>query len=716
MVLLDSFITRGVTTEVIKTELYDRRVMAQLWADEGLGDDEKKLVQKLYNKGRTGKVTTNYNMYKGYGEKTIGRYMAKGGSLQTLPGHIRASLAAKYYWDLDVANCHPVILLQLGLERGWDVKLLKDYVENRDARLTEIGETLNMDDRDNQKMVFISMLYGSTSYFKKSDYLTSFTNEMTALKNNIVELVPELLEAVKKCKTLTQQVPGNRDWKESTVAIFLQTIERTILMTIQEYLNSKGRHLDVYIHDGGLVRKMPYETEFPPEFLTECADFVRTKTGFDLKLTIKPLVNMYKDMADESALDKAFIEFEKNHFYLRADGLVCEEDDGAIVGRWKSKLAQEALGNTYRVNDPEGKALPIVASWTTSPKRRTYDRIGFYPGVAPANIYNLYRGPGVASAEPGPDGVSAFKALLSVLLKEEEPAMHFLTQWIAHMFQKPAERVGTSVVFTGSMGIGKDMLWNFIGEQLLGKKLFFTTENHHQDILGSFNGLLEGRLLVKMEEVSGQFMRENHERVKGMITATTRTINIKCVSTYTVEKYERLVMTTNDPVPVVVNMTDRRFNIFHCGESKRGDTAWYKATWEAMVAGRRSIYDWLLSIDLTGFDPNAIFRTTYHTMLAEGEKPTQERFIDECAQDPLYNKNNRSATDLWNDYKTFCGQNGFQCCNVVHFIRKLGHYIGNGRMVKRAWRGKNIYSITVAGAKPAAANYIIEGGDALGNS
>jgi hypothetical protein len=707
MVLLDSFVTSGITTEVIKTEQYDRRVMAQLWADDGLGDDEKKLVQKLYNKGRTGKVTTNYNMYKGYGEKNIGRYMAKGGSLQTLPGHIRSSLAAKYYWDLDVANCHPVILLQLGLEQGWDVKLLEDYVENRDARLAEVGETLNTDDRDNQKMVFISMLYGSTSYFKKSDYLTNFTNEMTALKNNIIQLVPELLESVKKCKTLTQQVPGNRDWKESTVAIFLQTIERTILLTIQEFLNSKSRHLDVYIHDGGLVRKVPYETEFPPILLTECSEFIKTKTGFDLKLTIKPLVNMYQEMAEESALDNAFKEFEKNHFYLRADGLVCEEEDGTIVGRWKSKLAQEALGNTYKVSDAEGKSVPIITTWTASPKRRTYDRIGFYPGDMTANVYNLYRGPGVASAEPGSDGVPAFKALLSVLLKGDEPAMKFLTQWIAHMFQKPAERVGTSVIFTGSMGIGKDMLWNFIGEELLGKKLFFNSTDHERDILGSFNGLLEGRLLIKMEEVSGQFMREKNERVKGFITAKNLTINIKCVSTYDVEKYDRLVMTTNDPVPVVVNTTDRRFNIFHCGESKRGDTAWYKATWDAMVTGRRSIYDWLQSIDLTDFNPNAIFRTEYHSMLAEGEKPTQERFIDECAEDPMYDKKDRTATDLWNDYKTFCGRNGFQCCHVNHFIRKLGHYIGNGRMVKRLLHGKPLYTITVAGANTTEENYII---------
>ena len=166
-------------------------------------------------------------------------------------------------------------------------------------------------------------------------------------------------------------------------------------------------------------------------------------------------------------------------------------------------------------------------------------------------------------------------------------------------------------------------------------------------------------------------------------------------------------MTSNDAVPVVVNTTDRRFNIFHCGESKRGDTAWYKATWEAMVAGRRSIYDWLMSVDLSDFDPNAIFRTEYHTMLAEGEKPTQERFIDECAEDPLYDKNERTASDLWNDYKRFCGQNGFQCCNVVHFARKLGHYVGNGRLVKRTVKGKTHYTITVAGALPAATNCII---------
>jgi hypothetical protein len=684
---------------IIRNEHFDVDMMEKLLRHEGVSQKDKTMLRKYKKRAIDGnQVQTKYVFGKNWAERGEGRLFPEAGlGLASMSRKIRGALAKRFYFDVDIENAQPTILRELCKRESWDCPVLEEFIEKRTTILKEMMTSLGMT-RGEAKDDCIAVLFGG--YRSTHNILMRLSQELEKIKKNAVGHYPDLHAYIKKLKD--KEVHDNI--AGSLLAIVLQDQERQILFHMDEYLKEHGRPLCVLIHDGGFIRRVEGEETIPQELLDGCVAYLKEKTGFDLRLAVKPCEHdfSFNDIVSTTRqrLMTVIKEFEKNHFYLLNSGVVCREDEGSITMRWKTLLACEAIGNKFDYFE-DNKFVQVIKEWVRLPTRRTYDRIGFYPGAMPENIFNLYRGPVIASEEAGPDGVPAFKALLSVLLKDDEPAMKFVTQWAAHIFQKPAERVGTAIIFTGEMGIGKDMLWELIGK-LLGDKLFFTTDNHEQDILGSFNGLLEGRLLVKMEEVNGQFMRENHDRIKGMITATTRTINIKSVPTYTIDKYERWVMTTNDPVPVVVNKTDRRFNIFMCGESKRGDNDWYTAIWNAMVAGRRSIYDWLMSIDLTDFNRHAIFRTDYHTMLAEGEKPAQERFIDECAEDPLYDKIDRSATDLWKDYSTFCGKNGFQCCHVVHFIRKLGHYIGNGRLVKRILHSKPCYTITVAGAMPVA--------------
>ena len=56
---------------------------------------------------------------------TLGRRYTVSPGFQTLDGGLRKLIAAEFYWDLDFANCYPVIITnvcrQLGMSGGTPV-------------------------------------------------------------------------------------------------------------------------------------------------------------------------------------------------------------------------------------------------------------------------------------------------------------------------------------------------------------------------------------------------------------------------------------------------------------------------------------------------------------------------------------------------------------------------------------------------------------------
>jgi hypothetical protein len=47
------------------------------------------------------------------GKLGYGRYIGARGSLETLERGIRGSLCSMYYEDIDIVNCHPVLIVQM---------------------------------------------------------------------------------------------------------------------------------------------------------------------------------------------------------------------------------------------------------------------------------------------------------------------------------------------------------------------------------------------------------------------------------------------------------------------------------------------------------------------------------------------------------------------------------------------------------------------------
>ena len=99
-------------------------------------------------------------------------YCYNGVGLQYLRKEIRHTLANGIYIDIDIVNCHPVLLLQI-LKRKYNdykqrFKGLYKYIKNRSEILECVQSEYNVD-RDTAKNLFIRILYGGTFERWRSD-------------------------------------------------------------------------------------------------------------------------------------------------------------------------------------------------------------------------------------------------------------------------------------------------------------------------------------------------------------------------------------------------------------------------------------------------------------------------------------------------------------------------------------------------------------------
>lgn len=74
--------------------------------------------------------------------------------------------------------------------------------------------------------------------------------------------------------------------------------------------------------------------------------------------------------------------------------------------------------------------------------------------------------------------------------------------------------------------------------------------------------------------------------------------------------FRRVIVSSNEDVPVATDMDDRRFFVLRVSDHRKGDREYFRALHRQLENGGREafLYD-LLNLDLTGFDPRDVPRT-----------------------------------------------------------------------------------------------------------
>lgn len=233
---------------------------------------------------------------------------------------------------------------------------------------------------------------------------------------------------------------------------------------------------------------------------------------------------------------------------------------------------------------------------------------------------------------------------------------------------------------------------DFMGNKVFGKEYYKNIKNVETELFDSHSTAMDKTLFLKLEEVNGALNRKFADILKGIITSTTATINPKGVGKYTIDAFPRVVMTTNNAVPVKVEKDDRRFCIFYTSTKYMGNTAFWNETYSLFDSPEAGhvIHQYLMSLDLSQFEVKLFPKTDYHQGLAETEVASEEEFIDQCEA-----FTDESATPLHTQYLTYCRQQGYTPKGVVQFARMLTPMVETLVLTRRILHGRSVYSKAV---------------------
>lgn len=288
---------QDLQTHIVKNELYDPNVMEALIKD--IKTFSKADLGKLsrYKRGRKhgNQVEVVYH-YARHKDKVcdelikadkLGRLYARDGQgLQAFAFDMRNPLLEANYWDCDMENCHYIILEQLARNWGLKTKAIKYYINNRVACLMMISEN-----RGVAKTAFLKIAYGGNikmyNEFYNDDGIPH-TADLTVVRAIEAEMKAIVDMCWSKYEKYHRIVKGKDNPRFSLFALILQTEERKCLMAMEEALVKLGRQMDIYIHDGGEIRKLPNETVFPEEYLRKAEAYIKETLGYEHRIVVKP--------------------------------------------------------------------------------------------------------------------------------------------------------------------------------------------------------------------------------------------------------------------------------------------------------------------------------------------------------------------------------------------------------------------------------------------
>jgi len=597
---------------ISKQELFDEDNCKAILLDEMFARaDRSRLTQ--YNKHRTsgGTLSATYNFAVGCAEHRLGRiFVADGIGLSGFRFDIRNPLSKKFYWDLDIENAHYNVAVWYATQFGLFTPNLRKYCENRDACLAMVS-----DNRKLAKTEFLKILYGGDIklYNEHYEIVDGVVKDagigfLRELEKETKELMEKIWNQNPNLQTLKmgkerKSVKTKNNPKASLMALIFQTKERELLEMLDYAMIQKGRRLDVPIHDGGFVRKLEGETEFPKDIISEISREISLHSGVRVVITQKDIKFDWKPPQKSiSQYQQKKLKFEEKYHQIGANFICVDQYTQEITTypfRDMKIITADMNWMEYDVaKDKEVKKI-FLDEYNQDEKRDKKDRVDFIPDVenCPPNVFNLFRGFAAEKCRPKepyfPKRQAEIDARVKIILKHHEILTggygYYLTNVIAWIIQNPSEKCEVALVFRDEDGVvslgggtGKNLFFDeLIGMRVIGED-YYASIASNAEIYDKFNGMLKSKLVVNVEEADGKDNHSNANQLKSAITKKKMSVNEKGINQYKVQDLATYFLSTNTRNPVPAGLANRRFAPFDVDKSFRGNEKYFKDLLEAI--------------------------------------------------------------------------------------------------------------------------------------
>jgi hypothetical protein len=596
---------------------------------------------------------------------------------------VRNALGEDFYHDIDMVNAQPVLLAQYCEQKGMACKAVSHYIANREALLLELCKHLGCE-RWEAKQKAVSIFFGANASELTPFFCDQLAPELRCIMGLVWAANKDTLKFLK----------GKDNHEAKALAYILQTEERKCLMAMEKALQKWDRDLTTYMHDGGLVPKLPGEEEFPESLLRQLEADVLELSGYSVSLAVKPMessltaVDMVAKEKEQYKQMKAKVE--ASYFKLMHPACFARvTEDGCKL--LSGNDLHHQLQNLPSIGDSN-----FLGMWLHDETIRTYEKLAFAPKLTvPETCYNLWAGFDV-QPKPGAD-ISIVSELLGLISGHDAATAAYIEKWVAHIIQRPSQKTKTCLVVQGKQGVGKDTYFDFIGK-LMGKRSFYNTSAPETDVFARFNDGMESCLLVKFEEADFQTNKANASKLKSIITCETVNVETKGVPRVTLDDYRNFVMTTNQEVPVLLEDQERRFVLVKASDARKGDFAfWNKLHAELAKPEVREAYmHHLLSLDLSGFCP---FRdrhiTEYYKETAQVFVPYHARFLQRLVEETSDTDIKMTARELFNQVKDYT-QAKYELTETK-FGRDMKNYLEANVLARLRSTSGNVYHIPHTG-------------------
>lgn len=554
--------------------------------------------------GKESGIVSKYKVTGGYGRL----YAQTGKSYVTISRPVRHFLASDIYADIDIDNCHPVIVEQLfTLLVGYESDSLKLWNNNRAEIFAEMMRLNPMLSRDECKKIGFCFLYDGDlelNFGKLElpnghvrDICNKIDSDITLLISRIQSLLPNVWNDI---PSMAKESRINA----SKFSRLMQHIERHLALICVQV--AKGMELEVgdICHDGLLISNDGHvpDSRTIEEFIRRCTLDIHKSTGFEVNLSLKHMdipewATDYKHSADSDdeeeikedpySYEAVLAKFETNHCKIRNKNCFLKECIDRIILFNKAELEHESAELHYNMIDRDGKKVkkPFLSTgceYYRDPNKRVYDDMDYYPPPlsCPPNMYNLWKPFALDLDTPlimSPEierGVQMILDHIHMLMNHNPVVYDYVIKWLGQMIQFPAIKT-IMITLISKEGGGKGLLIKIL-KAMLGSCRVMESSSPERDVWGPFNSLMSDSFLVVLNELEKCKVIKGQSVLKELVTDPNITINTKGKSAYVIRSYHRYIACTNQPDPLPTSTDDRRNLIIRCSDERVGDKEYGK--------------------------------------------------------------------------------------------------------------------------------------------
>ena len=220
--------------------------------------------------------------------------------------------------------------------------------------------------------------------------------------------------------------------------------------------------------------------------------------------------------------------------------------------------------------------------------------------------------------------------LIYLLSGKDEKVYQYVMNFIAITLVYPAIRPGVFLVFKSIPGVGKNLLWDWIGK-LLGSEYYMCSasknawfDKHSVD--------KEGKLLMNLNEMEYKVMQDNLSAIKEMITDPIGFVNPKNEKMRRIRNLGSYVGLTNKNFSIPINHANRRICLIECFDGHKSIPNYFSNIVGKMGDKKNQYLFFQYCRDVIKPEPSYNFernmpKTEYHAATAERSMANKYKFV-----------------------------------------------------------------------------------------